>query len=79
MLNPHSTPEQIIVEVDPWLTVNRCAMRGDIHPSTVRRMIKAGILRHARVGTGRINDIRIRASWFDAAIEAQATPLEQHA
>ena len=64
------------VTADPWLTVAQCAERGQCHPSTVRRMIKTGRLRHARIGTGQKNDIRIRASWFDQAIESAATPIE---
>jgi hypothetical protein len=34
-------------------------------------MLRAGVLRHARVGIGR-KIIRIRASWLDQALEASA-------
>jgi excisionase family DNA binding protein len=45
------------------------------HEATVRRLIRAGLLRHARVGAGR-KIIRIRASWLDACLEQCATPVE---
>ena len=60
---------------DQWLTLRQCAERAHCHKATVRRLIKAGILRHARVGAGR-KHIRVRASWLDAAMEACATPIE---
>ena len=60
---------------DPWLNLHDCAERAQCHEATIRRLIKAGLLRHARVGAGR-KHIRIRASWLDAALEACATPIE---
>lgn len=58
---------------DVWLDVRGCAKRALCHEATIRRLIRAGRLRHARIGT---KNIRIRASWLDAAIEACATPTE---
>ena len=60
---------------DPWLSVHDCAVRGKCHEATVRRLIAAGLLRHARVGAGR-KIIRVRASWFDTCLEQCATPVE---
>jgi excisionase family DNA binding protein len=60
---------------DDWLTLQQAANRAHCHEATVRRLIKAGLLRHARVGAGR-KHIRIRACWLDAAMEACATPIE---
>jgi excisionase family DNA binding protein len=60
---------------DPYLTLEQCARRALCHEATLRRLIKAGVLRHARVGLGR-RRIRIRASWLDAAMQAATTPVE---
>jgi excisionase family DNA binding protein len=46
---------------DPWLTVRQAADRALCHEATIRRLIRAGMLRHARVGAGR-KLIRVRAS-----------------
>jgi excisionase family DNA binding protein len=64
-----------IVDADQWLTVEQAAERAICHQQTIRRLIQAGLLRHARVGAGR-KIIRIRASWLDNCLEACATPLE---
>ena len=61
--------------IDPWLTVRGCAERGDCHEATVRRMIRAGRVRYARVGLGG-KGLRIKASWWDAAMEANSVPVE---
>ena len=60
---------------DPWLTVPQCAERALCHESSIRRMIRAGLVRHARVGAGG-KLIRVRASWLDAGMEQCATPSE---
>ena len=60
---------------DPWLTLRQAAARVQAHEATLRRLIRAGVLRHARVGAGR-KHIRIRASWVDEALESCATPVE---
>jgi excisionase family DNA binding protein len=62
-------------DTDPYLTLKQCAERADCHEATLRRLIRAGLLRHARVGLGR-KHIRIRASWLDASLEAGGTPAE---
>lgn len=61
---------------DPWLTVQQCAERAQCSERTIRRLIRARALRHARVGVGRKN-IRVRASWLDAALERLAEPMER--
>jgi excisionase family DNA binding protein len=58
---------------DPWLTLQEAAERARCHESTLRRLIRARKLRHARIGGTRI---RLRTSWLDAALEAAATPQE---
>jgi len=65
----------VITDTDPWLTLQQGAERAVCHEATLRRLISAGLLRHARIGAGR-KHIRIRASWLDAALEACATPGE---
>ena len=64
----HSIPQH-----DDWLTVRGAADRARCHEATIRRLIRAGLLRHARLGH---KCIRIRASWLDAAMENAATPIE---
>lgn len=65
----------ISAEADQWLNLKQAAARAVCNESTLRRLIRAGLLRHARVGVGR-KHIRLRASWVDAALEAAATPIE---
>jgi hypothetical protein len=60
---------------DPWLTVADCAVEQQCHPASIRRMIYAGQLRHARVGPAR-KLIRVRRSWLHAAVEGITTPIE---
>lgn len=69
------TPVSITTDADPWLTLQEAASRAVCNESTLRRLIRVGLLRHARVGAGR-KLIRIRASWLDACLEACATPIE---
>ena len=75
MLTAAHTTDSSQADVDRWLTLQECAERARCHEATLRRLIKAGLLRHARVGAGK-KHIRIRASWLDAALEAAATPVE---
>lgn len=58
---------------DPWLDLHAAASRARCHEATLRRLIKRGALRHARLG----KLIRVRASWVDAAMIAAATPVER--
>ena len=67
--------ERTIASSDPWLSLEEAATHARCHVSTLRRLIKAGILRHARVGPSR-KAIRVRRSWIDAALEASVTPVE---
>ena len=59
---------------DPWLTVRQSCDYTQLHDDTLRREIRLGRLRHARVG-GR-KSIRIRRSWLDAWLESSSTPVE---
>ena len=59
---------------DPWLDLEMGADRALVSPSTLRREMKGGRLRFARVG-GR-KHIRIRASWIDDWLIASTTPRE---
>ena len=60
--------------IDPWLTLQQGAIRLQLHEATLRRAVKRGQLRAARVG-GR-KSIRLRASWLDAWLESSITPIE---
>lgn len=64
----------ITTDRDPWLTLQQSADHAQVHPDSLRRAIKIGRIRHARV-SGR-KAIRIRRSWVDAWLEADATPVE---
>jgi excisionase family DNA binding protein len=67
-----STPDVPIT--DPWLRLEQCAARVQVHSATLRREIARGRLRCARVG-GR-KSIRVRASWLDTWLESSSTPIE---
>lgn len=47
--------------LNEMLTVEQAAARLGVHPSTIRKMIKAGTLPHSRLGTA----IRIKAADLD--------------
>ena len=66
--------EPIAADPDPWLKLREGAARAKVHEATLRREIKRGRLRHARVGGRKC--VRIRASWIDAWLEATSTPVE---
>jgi excisionase family DNA binding protein len=59
---------------DPWLTLAEGAATVKFHPATLRRAIRRGSLRAARVG-GR-HCIRIKRSWLDTFVERYAEPVE---
>ena len=59
---------------DPWLTLQQSSVIVQTHEATLRREIRGGRLRHARIG-GR-KSIRIRRSWLDAWLEQTTTPIE---
>jgi excisionase family DNA binding protein len=48
------------------LSVEQAAERRGVHPSTIRKMIKAGTLPHSRLGTA----IRIKAADLERSSEA---------
>jgi excisionase family DNA binding protein len=75
MLTAPYTTSPVGTDLDPWLTLQQAADERQCHEATLRRLIKAGLLRHARIGLGR-KHIRIRRSWLDQAMEACATPVE---
>jgi excisionase family DNA binding protein len=61
--------------VSIWWTLDKAAAHVAMHPTTLRRAIWAGQLRHARVGGRRA--IRLRPEWVDEWILATTTPVEQ--
>ena len=59
---------------DPvWLDVRQAAARAQVGPKPIYRAVKTGALRAARIG-GR-GELRFRAEWIDAWIEAASTPI----
>jgi excisionase family DNA binding protein len=54
----------------PWLTVNQAATRAQVSTRVIYAECRRGKLRHARVGGRR--EIRLRAEWIDAWLEASA-------
>jgi excisionase family DNA binding protein len=71
--HPHPIIPQHTVE-DPWLTLQQGATHVQAHEATLRREMKAGRLRFAKVG-GR-KSIRVRRSWLDAWLEGSTRPVE---
>lgn len=69
----HTTTESQPIG-DPFLTLDEGAAFTKFHETTLRREIKRGRLRAARVG-GR-GCIRFRQSWLADWLERQATPIE---
>jgi len=70
----HTRTDIALADPGPWLTLRQGADRAHAHEATLRREIRAGRLRCARLG-GRKN-IRLRASWIDEWLEASSKPLE---
>jgi excisionase family DNA binding protein len=54
----------------PWLTVDEAAARAKVSKGVIYAACRSKQLRHARVGGRR--DIRIKAEWIDAWLEASA-------
>jgi excisionase family DNA binding protein len=57
-----------------WLDVRQAAARAQTGPKPIYRAVKAGHLRAARIGGRR--ELRFRAEWLDAWLEASSTPVE---
>ena len=58
----------------PWLTVEEMAAYAKVSRKTIYSAVSSGKLRAARIGGRR--DIRGKACWIDAYLEACATPQE---
>jgi excisionase family DNA binding protein len=58
-----------------WLTLRKSARYADCSERTLARLIRAGLLRHARIGLGGRN-IRLKKEWIDEAMLGAATPIE---
>src|SRR5262245_49949998 len=64
----------IAADPDPWLDLTEASVIVGVSTATLRRQIRAGRLRHARVGG--YSAIRLRKSWIDTWLEATSTPVE---
>jgi hypothetical protein len=58
-----------------WRTLKQESQRVHVSEATMRREIRAGKLRNARVG-GR-KSIRLRPEWTDAWLLSTSTPVER--
>ena len=58
----------------PWLTLKEAAAYARCGTRIAYQAIRRGELRHVRVG-GR-KEIRVKAAWIDAWLEAIALPIE---
>jgi excisionase family DNA binding protein len=58
-----------------WLTVRHAASRAAVSEGTIKREVRRGRLRAARVGGRR--SLRFRPSWVDAWLETSTTPIER--
>jgi hypothetical protein len=61
---------------DPWIDVHQAALHGNVSTATIRRAMRGGKLRHARVGGGKL--LRTKPSWIDEWYEQTTTPKEVH-
>jgi excisionase family DNA binding protein len=57
-----------------WLTVAEAAKHTQVSARTIYFAVRAGTLRHARVGGRR--SLRFRPDWVDAWLTAENTPTE---
>jgi excisionase family DNA binding protein len=57
-----------------WITLEEGARIARVSTATLRREIRRGRLRHARVG-GR-KAIRLRPEWLDSWLDDTGTPIE---
>lgn len=57
-----------------WACLLDEAQRTKLHEATLRRAIRDGKLRHARVGGRRA--IRLKPEWTDEWLMRQSTPIE---
>ncbi len=71
MTTPTSTPAH---DPQEWLTLNEAAPEAKTSTATLRREIKRGALRHARIGGRKL--IRIRRAWLHTWLETGGTPIE---
>jgi excisionase family DNA binding protein len=68
------TSERIPAYIDPWLTLRQGAAHAQADEATLRREIRRGRLRAARIGGRKC--IRLRRSWIDQWLEQTSTPVE---
>ncbi len=57
-----------------WLTLRHAAARAAVSEGTLKREVRRGRIRAARVGGRRC--LRFRPSWVGAWLEASTTPVE---
>jgi excisionase family DNA binding protein len=57
-----------------WLTLRGAAARAAVSEATIKREVRSGRIRCARVGGRR--HLRFRAEWIDAWLDASTTPSE---
>lgn len=57
-----------------WLTLRRAAARAAVSEATIKREVRRGRIRFARVGGRR--SLRFRAEWIDAWLDTSTTPIE---
>jgi excisionase family DNA binding protein len=60
--------------IDPWLTLRQGAAHAQADEVTLRREIRRGRLRAARIGGRKC--FRLRRSWIDEWLERTSTPIE---
>ena len=78
-MNDQRSSATTLKDVGPseWLTLRRAAMRAAVSEATIKREVRRGCIRAARVGGRRC--LRFRAEWIDAWLDASATQLKHEA
>lgn len=73
-MNQTVDPALTTTQDQTWLTLRHAAARAAVSEGTLKREVRRGRIRAARVGGRR--SLRFRPSWVDMWLEATSTPVE---
>ncbi len=75
-INPNiaTSAPSVLDASDKWVALDEGARHAGVSTATLRRAIRRGELRHARVSNRKI--LRLRLGWIDEWLLATTTPVE---